>query len=212
MKHRAGIGGKKELQSEANACVEEASAAPFQDSRLVEAEQAEIVEYAEQEETPVIPEKTVVKKREIGFGTLTLLTVLAVFLMIIGSMEGMRMVGKAALSVTVSETGAVPQNEKENGAKESETLYRGNSYILNEDLVTVLVMGIDKEIVTRVGGQSRTARLRNLRPIDDDFMRCLFKDNIPLEEFVLRIITDKPDLLITDCETQKDMKRLVGAR
>ena len=55
-------------------------------------------------------------------------------------------------------------------------------------------------------------RLRDLRPIDDDFMRCLFKDNIPLAEFVLRIITDKQDLIITDCETQKDMKRLAGAR
>ncbi len=43
-------------------------------------------------------------------------------------------------------------------------------------------------------------------------MRCLFKDNIPLAEFVLRIITDKPDLNITDCETQKDIKRLAGAR
>lgn len=55
-------------------------------------------------------------------------------------------------------------------------------------------------------------RLHDLRPIDDDFMRCLFKDNIPLAEFVLRIITDKQDLCITDCETQKDMKRLAGAR
>lgn len=55
-------------------------------------------------------------------------------------------------------------------------------------------------------------RLRDLRPIDDDFMRCLFKDNILLTEFVLRIITDKQDLIITDCETQKDMKRLAGAR
>ncbi len=55
-------------------------------------------------------------------------------------------------------------------------------------------------------------RLRDLRPIDDDFMRCLFKDNMPLAEFVLRIITDKQDLVITACETQKDMKRLAGAR
>ncbi len=60
--------------------------------------------------------------------------------------------------------------------------------------------------------QENLQRLRGLRPIDDDFMRCLFKDNIPLAEFVLRIITDKPDLIITDCETQKDMKRFVGAR
>ena len=60
--------------------------------------------------------------------------------------------------------------------------------------------------------QEDLQRLRGLRPIDDDFMRCLFKDNIPLAEFVLRIITDKPDLIITDCETQKDMKRLADAR
>lgn len=55
-------------------------------------------------------------------------------------------------------------------------------------------------------------RLRALRPIDDDFMRCLFKDNIPLAELVLRIITGKHDLVITNCQTQRDMKRLAGAR
>ena len=66
--------------------------------------------------------------------------------------------------------------------------------------------------VTDKQHQEDLQRLRGLRPIDDDFMRCLFKDNIPLAEFVLRIITDKPDLIITDCETQKDMKRLAGAR
>ncbi len=59
--------------------------------------------------------------------------------------------------------------------------------------------------------QEDLQRLRDLRPIDDDFMRCLFKDNIPLAELVLRVITDKPDLMVTSCEIQKDMKRLVGA-
>ncbi len=66
--------------------------------------------------------------------------------------------------------------------------------------------------VTEQQHQEDLQRLRGLRPIGDDFMRCLFKDNIPLTEFVLRIITDKTDLIITDCETQKDMKRLAGAR
>ena len=60
--------------------------------------------------------------------------------------------------------------------------------------------------------QKDLKRLHRLRPIDDDFMRCLFKDNIPLAEMVLRIITGKSDLVITDCQVQKDMKRLVGAR
>ena len=60
--------------------------------------------------------------------------------------------------------------------------------------------------------QEDLRRLRSMRPIDDDFMRCQFKDNIPLAELVLRIITGKPDLIITNCQTQKDMKRLAGAR
>ena len=60
--------------------------------------------------------------------------------------------------------------------------------------------------------QKDLERLKQLRPIDDDFMRCMFKDNIPLVELVLRIITGKSDLVITSCETQKDMKRLGGAR
>ena len=76
------------------------------------------------------------------------------------------------------------------------------------------VKGKQVEILTVTDKQHQEdlQRLRGLRPIDDDFMRCLFKDNIPLAELVLRIITEKPDLIITDCETQKDMKRLVGAR
>ena len=65
---------------------------------------------------------------------------------------------------------------------------------------------------TELQHQKDLQRLRDLRPMDDDFMCCLFKDNIPLAEFVLRIITGKQDLIITDCKTQKDMKRLAGAR
>ena len=60
--------------------------------------------------------------------------------------------------------------------------------------------------------QEDLAKLRGLRPIDDDFMRCIFRDNIPLAQLVLRILTGKKDLEITKLETQKDMKRLVGTR
>lgn len=55
-------------------------------------------------------------------------------------------------------------------------------------------------------------RLWGFRPIDDTFMRGLFKDDLPLAELVLRIITEKPDLMLIKCETQADMKRVTGAR
>ena len=60
--------------------------------------------------------------------------------------------------------------------------------------------------------QEDLQRLRGLRPIDDTFMRCMFRDNLPLAQFVLRIITGIPDLVLTRQETQKDLKRLLGAR
>ncbi len=60
--------------------------------------------------------------------------------------------------------------------------------------------------------QEDLAKLRGLRPMDDDFMRCLFRDNEPLAQFVLRIILSKPDLVVDKVETQRDAKRLAGAR
>ncbi len=60
--------------------------------------------------------------------------------------------------------------------------------------------------------QQDLQRLRGLRPIDDDFMRGMFKKNLPQAQFVLRIITGKADLTLTSCETQADMKRVTGAR
>ena len=55
-------------------------------------------------------------------------------------------------------------------------------------------------------------RLESFRPIDDTFMRVLFRDNLPLAEVVLRTITGKEDLHLISEETQRDLKRLVGAR
>ena len=60
--------------------------------------------------------------------------------------------------------------------------------------------------------QEDLAKLRGPRPMDDDFMRCIFKDNIPLAELVLRILLREPTLTVEKVETQRDNKRLVGGR
>ena len=54
--------------------------------------------------------------------------------------------------------------------------------------------------------------IRGYRPIDDDFMRELFRDDIPLTEYVLRIITGINDLKIIKSETQFDLHSLSGSR
>lgn len=55
-------------------------------------------------------------------------------------------------------------------------------------------------------------RLAMLRPIDDDFMRELFRNNIPLVQLVLRIITGIDDLTVISAETQYDLENVLGAR
>ena len=56
------------------------------------------------------------------------------------------------------------------------------------------------------------ARIEKLRPIDDEFMRCIFRDQLPLAQEALRIITGIGDLVLTREETQRDVRRLAGAR
>lgn len=72
---------------------------------------------------------------------------------------------------------------------------------------------IDNEILRKEREhQEDLQRLRGFRPIDDDFMRSLFRKNPELVQLVLRIITGKPDLIVESFETQADMKRVTGAR
>lgn len=71
---------------------------------------------------------------------------------------------------------------------------------------------IEKELTPEEQHQQDLARLEQMRPMDDDFMREMFRNNIPLAQFVLRIMTGKNDLVIISEETQYDLEHLLGAR
>ena len=55
-------------------------------------------------------------------------------------------------------------------------------------------------------------RIKNFRPIDDTFMRAIFRENLPLAQHVLRVVTGLSDLVLTEEKTQADMNRVTGAR
>ena len=79
----------------------------------------------------------------------------------------------------------------------------------------MMPLGEDREVVRRDGGGHRLddlQRLARLRIMDDDFMRCVFRDRPDLVQGVLRTLTGIGDLELTSMETQRDMKRLAGAR
>lgn len=54
--------------------------------------------------------------------------------------------------------------------------------------------------------------IKSYRPIDDTFMRNIFRNSPEITESVLRILIDKPDLEVISSETQVDLKRITGSR
>lgn len=59
--------------------------------------------------------------------------------------------------------------------------------------------------------QSESEKLiENLRLIDDRFMNVCLRDNIECVQLMLRIIMDKPDLVVTKMKTQEVVKSLTG--
>ena len=53
---------------------------------------------------------------------------------------------------------------------------------------------------------------RNATLMDDVFMKAFFEDNIPATETILRIIMDKPDLVVISMSTQETLKGFDGSR
>lgn len=54
-------------------------------------------------------------------------------------------------------------------------------------------------------------KLALMRPMDDDLMRMMFRNNMPLAQKLLRILTGISDLVLTDNKTQYDLKHLPEA-
>ena len=100
-------------------------------------------------------EETIEKKKH-GIGYLTFLILGIVVGVLIASVIVLRIMGRNHLTTAiVSATESVSIGEKQEEAlDENLILYQGKTYAPNEDIITILAMGIDKETVDTVGGQS----------------------------------------------------------
>ncbi len=55
-------------------------------------------------------------------------------------------------------------------------------------------------------------KIERFRVMDDTFMRLVFRDNLPLTQHVLRVLTSATDLTLIKQETQRDMLVAVGSK
>lgn len=105
----------------------------------------------------MLEKEEIVEKKKFGLGALTAVTILGIILVIAGIVAVMRMIGKTRLGEVVTDTPVENIGEEDEELTDNQISYKGKIYELNEDMITVLIMGIDKETVTEIGGQSWTA-------------------------------------------------------
>ena len=86
----------------------------------------------------------------------------------------------------------------------------GNANGLTDPLLASILKA---QVQTRIQDmKDNFDRIARLRPIDDDFFRCMAHGNRYLVERILQIILKSPECTLETYETQKDLKRLLGAR
>ncbi len=101
-----------------------------------------------------------INKRKFDILATTLCVILGVVILIAGAFTVMRMVGRSNMNKPVEGTGEEPMNigeqivvaEGEPEPEEGVILYKGAKYRLNEDMITILVMGIDKKLIENADG------------------------------------------------------------
>ena len=105
----------------------------------------------------MLDNREIVEKKKLGIGAVAVITVLTIGLIVAGIISVMRLIGKNNVYGKITSTEAIAIGTTDTELEENQIMYNGQKCALNEDLVTVLVMGIDKETVTKVGGQSWNA-------------------------------------------------------
>ncbi|MCR4694281.1 MAG: LCP family protein [Pseudobutyrivibrio sp.] len=105
----------------------------------------------------MLNEELTTERKKLTFGLKTIITIIAIILVVLGIIFVMRLVGKSSLDKPVTGDSSVVVGESTSELEENQIIYDGEIYQLNEDIVSVLVMGIDFETVEEVGGQSWSA-------------------------------------------------------
>lgn len=110
----------------------------------------------------MIEDKIITEKKTFTAWGRLVFTLIVIALLITGIFLLVRQVGRRSLyelssgleseSANVGE--AVPEGSPDTGITEGHIIYNGKEYSPNKDLICILVMGLDKETVTEIGGQS----------------------------------------------------------
>lgn len=105
-----------------------------------------------------------IRKKKIPVLRIVVIIMASIVVLLSGTLIAMRMVGKHRLQTPVAGSDSIelsldtPEWEQVSDEPQAESddsiLYKGKRYQRNEDIISILIMGIDKESVQTIGGQS----------------------------------------------------------
>ena len=114
----------------------------------------------------MLDKKVTVEKKKISVAVIALLLFLILILIVVIAVMLFRVSGKKALAQTVvysSEPIDIEIAEESEELGEGQIIYNDIVYQFNEDLVSILIMGIDKESINEIGGQSWSVEEGDMR-------------------------------------------------
>ena len=103
----------------------------------------------------MIEDRIITEKKKVSITAKFISTVIMIILVIVGIFVVLKTVGKNNLyELSSGLDGVVSDIGDDTPLPEGHILYNGKEYAPNSDLVCILIMGIDTETVTEIGGQS----------------------------------------------------------
>ncbi len=109
----------------------------------------------------MLEKEETIEKKKTGIVVRLMITLLLMVSVLAGIVVVLRVLGRenvmtavAGSDELIAQLGEQPSSNSAATLQEGHILYNGQEYALNEDIITILVMGIDKETVNEIGGQS----------------------------------------------------------
>ncbi|CBK75676.1 cell envelope-related function transcriptional attenuator common domain [Butyrivibrio fibrisolvens 16/4] len=106
----------------------------------------------------MLEKQVTTERKKLTFGLKSLITIIGIAIVILGMIFILRLFGKNNLSKAVAGDAKVEVGQVTEDLQDNQIMFDGKRYQLNEDIVSVLVMGVDTETVKKVGGKSWSAK------------------------------------------------------
>lgn len=99
----------------------------------------------------MLDKEETVEKKKIGIGAMTVITIVTILIVVLGIVAVLRIIGKNNLTTSIVDAAeTIDIGKADETLEDNQILYNGKVYELNEELITILVMGMIRRQLLRL--------------------------------------------------------------